>query len=111
MYTLIGRVSFILDAEQKTETFAKRIVGIMQDGGYKPIPFEFINDKIKLVDEIKEGNDVRLHFNLHGSDWTNRDGKKNHTASLRPYKVEKLIIPSPADALEEFTDNLSETTK
>lgn len=112
MNTLIGKVAFISAKEQLTESFAKILVGITVEGNYQSqvIPFEFVNDKMKIVDTIKINDEVRLHYSLNGSKWTNKAGKTNYSASLRGQRIDILTIPTPGDAFTNLTNDLKDQT-
>ncbi len=51
------------------------------------ISFECINDKCNLLDNLSEGNQVTVHFNLRGRPWTNKQGVKQYFNSLHLWKV------------------------
>lgn len=105
MLVQIGKVALINESEQVTETFIKKVVLVEIATSFQPqlIAFDFVNANIKLVDGIKVGDEVRIHFNLNCSSWTNRAGKKNYSVSLRPVKVDNISIPTPADAMKVFS--------
>ena len=51
------------------------------------IKFECINDKCALLDSLKVGQDVDVHFNLKGRPWTDKAGKKTYFNSLQLWRV------------------------
>jgi len=105
MLVQIGKVAQINESEQVTETFLKKVVLVEIATSFQPqlIAFEFVNANIKLVDGIKVGDEVRVHFNLNCSSWMNRAGKRNYSVSLRPVKVDNISIPTTADAMKVFS--------
>lgn len=52
------------------------------------IMFEFIGDRVSLLDNIKVGQIVTVSFDLQGSELRGQDGHTRYFVHVRPYKVE-----------------------
>lgn len=59
------------------------------------IMFEFIGDRVSLLDNIKVGQIVTVSFDLQGSELRGQDGRKKYFVHVRPYKVEVRQSPQP----------------
>ena len=67
---LTASVYKVLDTQTFESGFTKRVLVLMTTGDYpKPVPFEFFKDKTALLDNLKEGQLVTVHFNVEGSEW------------------------------------------
>lgn len=65
------------------------------------IKFEAINDKCDLLDNIKTGDEVEVHFNLKGRPWTNKEGVKQYFNSLQLWKV-NVLGAAPVSSAKEY---------
>lgn len=65
------------------------------------ILFDFIGEKMSLLDNIQVGQVVTVSFDLQGSEITGQDGQPKHFIHVRPFKVEvkqaqQLQVPQQA---------------
>lgn len=83
----VSEISNISDKLKKREL----ILEYAENAQYPEyIKFECINDKCKLLDTLRVGNDVEIHFNLKGRPWTDKKGVKSYFNSLQLWKVSAL---------------------
>ena len=85
-----GKVHEIGQTEQVSETFKKRslIIEYAENAQYPEyIKFETIQDKTSLLDELRPGDEVEVHFNLRGRPWTNKEGVTSYFNSLVAWKL------------------------
>lgn len=90
---LKGKVHFIGETTQVTDTFKKRELVIeYADNPQYPefVKFEAGNDRCALMDAVKVGQEVEVHFNLKGREWTDKNGVKQYFNSLQLWKVAAL---------------------
>jgi len=83
---ITGKILKITDPEAVSEKLTKQllIVEYAENPQYpETISLEAINDKCKLLDNLRVGNQVTAHFNLKGREW---NGKYFNTLAL--WKVE-----------------------
>jgi single-strand DNA-binding protein len=67
-----GLILGINETEVKSEKFSKREFKIETEGQYPEIfKIQVINDKCSLLDKFKINDNVNVHCNLKGKDWTN----------------------------------------
>jgi len=89
MYNLKGKVKVISETRQVSEKFKLREFVITTEGDYpQTIQFQSVQDKCELLDTIKEGQSVNVHFNLRGREWTNNDGVVKVFNTLDAWKIE-----------------------
>jgi hypothetical protein len=80
----------------KTETkeygskgFKKRTFVVESEDKYpQKIEFELVKDKCSLIDEIEEGDMVKLSYNLRGREWESPEGDIRYFNTLQAWKVE-----------------------
>ncbi|MGP8216910.1 MAG: DUF3127 domain-containing protein [Bacteroidia bacterium] len=94
MYEINGRITFMDAIEKRSETFAKRLIGV--EVNQQPMHFECINEKMVKLNDCAVGDTVRITFTIHCSTWVARDGKNVRFTSLRPLTIEKLVT-APAE--------------
>lgn len=88
-----GKVLEVGKTQQVTEKLKKRalVVEYAENAQYpEQIQFEAVNDRCALLDELREGDEVTVHFNLKGRAYTGKDGKKGHFNSLALWKIDVL---------------------
>lgn len=68
---ITGKLFKIFPVEDKSATFKTRdFVVEMPDGNYMQyIKFQLTQDRCGMVDAFREGDQVRVHFNLRGREW------------------------------------------
>ena len=94
----------------KTETFGsgfqKRELVLLTDEQYpQPISIEFLQDKTMLLDQIKEGDKVKIGINIRGREWTNPEGQVKYFNSITGWRLDKAnqdTKPVPAEDKNGF---------
>ena len=56
----------------------------------QPINIEFTQDKIALLDNLQEGDSVKVGINLRGREWTSPQGEVKYFNSITGWRIEKL---------------------
>ena len=84
----------------KTQTFASgfqkaEFVLVTEDQYPQPILIEFLQDKIDLLQTIKEGESVKIGINIRGREWTNPQGEVKYFNSITGWRLEKLSGDTP----------------
>ncbi|MEM6877744.1 MAG: DUF3127 domain-containing protein [Bacteroidota bacterium] len=82
-----GKLHKKYETEQKTDSFKAREFVIEIDGGQYPqfVKFQLVQDRCGLIDDMAEGDAVKVHFDLRGREW---QGK--YFTNLNAWRVEKL---------------------
>lgn len=95
---LHGMIKSISAVEQLTGTFSKVDV-ILDTSTYEQgtgkkyenaAKFQFCNANINKLADFKEGERVKISFNIYGKEVTTTDGKTFFNQNLNAYKIEKL---------------------
>tara|TARA_R110000796_G_scaffold40572_1_gene100400 strand:+ start:1703 stop:2014 length:312 start_codon:yes stop_codon:yes gene_type:complete len=82
-----GTLLKVLDQETISDKFSKRTIVVRTKEEYpQEIPVEFVNDKIKLIESFKEGEDVDVAINLRGREW-----KGKWFPSVNGWKISGLV--------------------
>ena len=89
---ITGTIKVIHKEEKVNDTFTKRIFVITDNSSQYPqiIPFELVKDKCSLIDRYKTGDEVKVHFNIRGREWTSPKGELKYFTSLNAWKIENV---------------------
>lgn len=100
-FELEGEVHKIFDVEKKSEKFqARDFVVKIANGNYTDyIKFQLTQDRCDLADKHKEGENVKVHFDLKGNEW---NGK--YFTNLNAWRIE-TIAASGANVEQPVADN------
>ena len=81
-----GTIHKIFDTESKSATFQAREFVIKQDGIYPQfIKFQLTQDKCDVVNNYKEGDVVKVSFDLKGREWNEK-----YFTNLNAWKIDKV---------------------
>lgn len=86
-----GKVHEIGTTQQVSDTFSKRdlIIEYAENPIYPEyIKFDALQDKTALLDELRVGDEVEVHFNLRGRPWTNKEGVTSYFNGLVVWKID-----------------------
>ena len=92
-YQAQGTLRAILDTEQINDAFRKREFAVeIEDGKFpQTIKFQTVQDKTELLDDYEVGQQVRVHFDLRGREFTRkRDGAVDWWVNLDCWRLEAL---------------------
>lgn len=86
-----GKLFKIFETKQITERFSKReFVLEVEDGKYpQTILFQLTGDRCANLDEYREGDEVRVEFNLRGREWTSPKGEVKYFNSLDVWRMDR----------------------
>lgn len=94
---LQGTVKKILETQTFASGFQKREMIILTQEQYpQPISIEFLSDKIGLLDNVSEGENVKIGINIRGREWTNPQGEVRYFNSITAWRLEKISDASSA---------------
>lgn len=103
-FEIEGKLHKVFDTESKTSSFqAREFVIEVVDGNYPQfVKFQLVQDRCALVDAFKEGEMIKVHFDLRGREW---QGK--YFTNLNAWRVEKaqaeaMNAASPPPAAGDF---------
>lgn len=121
---LKGKVHEVGPVQQVSADFTKRDLIVLDDSNPtypEYIRFETIKDKTKLLDELRPGDEVTVHYNVKGRPWTNKEGVTSYFNSLVAWKIDinkttagqsqaqqqqTTFAPPPASKPEDLEDDL-----
>jgi len=87
-----GRIKMI----GETQTFGgngfrKREIVVTTEEQYpQHIMVEFVQDKTDLLNNFKEGQQVKISINLRGREWVNPQGETKYFNSIQGWRIEAL---------------------
>lgn len=79
----------------ETQTFAsgfqkKELVLLTEEQYPQPIQIDFLSDKIDLLNNVSEGESVKVGINIRGREWTNPQGEVKYFNSISAWRIEKV---------------------
>lgn len=93
---LQGTVKKIGETQTYTSGFQKREIVLLTDEQYpQPIQIDFLSDKIDLLQNVKEGESVKVGINIRGREWTNPQGEVKYFNSISAWRLEKISGDTP----------------
>ena len=110
-----GRIKMIGETQTfGNNGFRKREIVVTTEEQYpQHIMVEFVQDKTDLLNNYKEGQQVKISINLRGREWVNPQGETKYFNSIQGWRIEALQAESgdtsmppmpPADAFEPAGD-------
>jgi len=97
-----------------TSGFRKRELVVTTEEQYpQMIMIEFVQDKCDLLNNFKEGDDVKVSINLRGREWVNPQGETKYFNSITGWRIENTQASGsnvPPAAMQSFqpADNVSD---
>ena len=103
---ITGKLHKVFDTEQKTESFKAREFVIETQGEYPQfVKFQLTQDRCDLIENCKEGDSLKVHFDLRGREW---QGK--YFTNLNAWKIEAegdMSRPTPEENFNQDTPQVS----
>ena len=92
-----GRIKKIDETKEfGSNGFKKREIVVTTEEQYpQHILIEFVQDKCALLDNFKEGQDVKIAINLRGREWINPEGVAKYFNSLNGWRIEAAQSNTP----------------
>lgn len=100
---LQGTIKKIGNIQTFDSGFQKRELVILAGMQYpQPISIEFFKDKISLLDALKIDDEVTVHINIGGREWTSPQGEVKYFNSITGWKISKEDeVTRPKEKKEE----------
>jgi len=93
---LKGTVKKIGETQTFASGFQKKEMVILTDEQYpQPIQIDFLSDKIDLLNNVSEGESVKVGINIRGREWTNPQGEVKYFNSISAWRLEKVNVEAP----------------
>lgn len=95
-FNVKGTLKVISDAIQVSDKFRKRDFVIEDNSSQYPqlISFQLVQDRCSLIDTVKVGDEINVHFNLRGREWKSPQGETKFFNTIEAWKIE-LISYAP----------------
>lgn len=88
---LQGTVKKIGETQTFASGFQKRELVLLTEEQYpQPIQIDFLSDKIDLLNNVSEGESVKIGINIRGRLWTNPQGEEKCFNSIVAWRIEKV---------------------
>ena len=100
-YDLTGKVKLIQEPQTFASGFTKReVVVTVEDGKYpQDINLEFLQDKVSLLDNLTEGQEIKVSFDIRGREYNGR--YFNNLVGWKIETEEGAAAPAPAAAADD----------
>eukprot|EP01035_Chromulina_nebulosa_P005997 gene5997-8126_t len=95
-FDVTGKIVVIYDTVQKSGTFRTREFAIEnseENAGRvftNYIKFQTTQDRTSILDKVKVGETVKVHFNIRGTKWA-KDGKDSFFTNLDAWRIESVL--------------------
>ena len=78
------------ETQQVSEKFKKRDFVLTDNSSSYPqhISFQLTQDKVSLIDQYNIGDEIKVHINLRGREWTSPKGEIKHFNTLECWRIE-----------------------
>lgn len=99
-----GRIKTIFATETVGENgFQKRDLVITTDGQYpQDIIIQFTQGNCALLDNLRIGQIVKIHFNLQGREWTSPQGEVKYFNTVLGWKIELIQTTNVAQQQQQY---------
>jgi hypothetical protein len=93
-FELTGKLIVKEDIVKISDKFQKREFVIDVPNERNPewndlIKFQTTQDKVDLIDPFKQGDEIKVSFNIRGKKWE-RDGRVNYFTNLDAWRIENV---------------------
>ena len=122
---LQGTVKKVGETQTFASGFQKRELVLLTNEQYpQPIQIDFLSDKIDLLNNVSEGESVKVGINIRGRLWTNPQGEEKYFNSISGWRLEKVSgentnteapqpntfqTPAPTTSTDPFEDEQDDT--
>ena len=88
---LTGTIKLKKDEQVVNEKFRKREFVLTENSSQYPqlISFQLTQDRCPLLDQIQVGENVVVHFNIRGREWTSPQGEVKFFNTLEAWKIDR----------------------
>ena len=88
---LQGTIKKIFEIQSFPSGFQKREMILLTQEQYpQPVSIEFLSEKMNLLDNVSEGDNVKVGINIRGREWVNPQGETKYCNSITASRLEKV---------------------
>lgn len=107
---LQGTVKKIFETQSFASGFQKReLILLTQEQYPQPISIEFLSEKISLLDNVSEGENVKIAINIRGREWTSPQGETKYFNSISGWRLEKILDNSGSQPVQASKSDTAST--
>jgi hypothetical protein len=106
---LTGIIKVKKDEQNVSEKFKKREFVLTDNSSQYPqhISLQLTQDRCPLLDSVQVGDNVTVHFNIRGREWTSPQGEIKYFNTLEAWKIDRLSAGAPQTQQAEYVENPS----
>ena len=111
MFKLQGFVKVVNPTIQVSEKFSKREFVVTDASSMYPqdIMFQLTQDKCDLGNTIAAGQEVEVHFNLRGREWTSPTGEVKYFNTLEAWRIDAVNGAKAPAPVTQVASQVAET--
>ena len=103
---LTGIIHKLFELTKVSESFMKQEFVVVTDEQYpQHVKFECTQARTDILQKVKEGDNVTVHFNVRGRAWDNKQGETKYFVSLNAWRIETGAASNEAVIEDMETDN------
>ncbi|WP_185856124.1 DUF3127 domain-containing protein [Blattabacterium cuenoti] len=107
---IIGKVKKLFDIQKFGSGFRKREIVLTTEEPYpQNILIEFIQDKVDLLESIREEDKIKVFINIRGREWTNPEGILKYFNSIQGWKIEEEGYQQSGKNSKKISSSISPT--
>lgn len=92
-----GSVKLVMDVQTFGSGFQKREFVLTTKEQYpQDVKFELVKDRVDLIDPYKQGDNIKVHFNIRGNEY---NGK--YFVNLQAWRIESLSKTADSDPFRD----------
>lgn len=94
---LTGTLKVKKEEQTVSEKFRKREFVITDNSSQYPqhVSFQLTQDRCPLLDQVKVGDTIVVHFNIRGREWTSPQGEIKYFNTLEAWKIDRTMASAP----------------
>lgn len=109
---VIGTLKAKFETQKVSDRFQKREFVLTTDAS-TPYPqhvsFQVTQDKCSLLDQFREGEEIRVQFNLRGREWNGPQGIK-YFNTLEAWRIERTGNSAPSPQNQTSSNTISQSS-
>ena len=108
-FEIEGKVHKIFETESKTASFqAREFVIIISESNYtQHIKFQLTQDRCGIMDKYKEGEMIKVFFDLRGREWNEKYFTNLNAWRVEAANQEAESAPFPVEEMGNFEESKS----
>lgn len=97
------------EAQQISEKFKKRDFVLTDNSTQYPqhISFQLTQDKCNLIDQYNIGDEIKVHFNLRGREWTSPQNEIKYFNTIEAWRIEGNAASTSNSSADSSMNNIA----